>query len=109
MATIWLDEVKSRRPRENEYVITENSSPNAPPNRIAGRNRLVALDEKSVKISPTNSPNQAPEANPPSATDGYDSRRSTRSTICRSVPTIVTFCTGNCESARWSTARCASR
>ena len=64
--------MKSRLPAVNEYVITENSIPNAAPMRMAASSGNVCADdvENISSSSPTNSPNHAPEAAPARATRG---------------------------------------
>ena len=99
-ATIWLVEVKSRRPPVKEYEINPNSRPKAAPMMMAANTLKPSALPKSEISKPTKRPNQAPESIPASATRAYVRRPVTRSTICRLTPTMVTAWTGKCWSDR---------
>ena len=109
-ATIWLVDVKSRFPRENEYVRTANSRPKAPPMKIAGTSGLCApglVDRLSR--SPTKRPNHAPDRNPPSAAREVGEASGDRLDHLQVGADDRHQLHGNALSARWSTAFCASR
>jgi hypothetical protein len=100
-ATICDEDVKSRRPPVNVYDRMEKSSPKPAPSAIpANITWKPASPANRVINRPTKKPNHAPESAPASATRPYVRRPVTRSTMRRSVPTMVTFSTGNLLSER---------
>ncbi len=102
MATVWVTEVKSRRPRDIAYPAAAKPMPSATPISSDTRNsptKLAGLVKISI-TSATSRPVEMPDCNPWVTTVPQLRRPSTRSTDFRSVPTMARFCTSNFSSAR---------
>ena len=69
-ATIWLADVKSRRPPVKLNEMTPNSMPKPAPMRIAASQRSSPPLPKRLSSRPTNRPKYAPLAAPAPATRG---------------------------------------